>query len=106
MKQETIVNQLPLTEEPTLPKGETRWRVFAGDLETRGRVHLDQGGLEWEPAKDLLLTRILPWLADSCPCCREAAMECLHELDDPTAHGQAFHGDIGTTQYILAPEDE
>jgi hypothetical protein len=78
-----------------------RWRAYVTTGNGSQQVELDRVELDWAAGRVLLLERILPFLADSCECCREAAMECLYELDDPAAPGTEFLGEIDGEQYVL-----
>lgn len=79
-----------------------RWRACVTNLDVGQPGDLDRGDLDWATARELLLDRILPFLASDCDCCREAAMECLYELDDPAAPDTEFLGEIDNWQYVLS----
>jgi hypothetical protein len=65
---------MPTTAPPSRPPG--RWRAYVTGLDAGQPGDLDRSDLDWDTARDLLLDRILPFLASACACCREAAMEC------------------------------
>lgn len=90
---------MPNTAPPPSPG---RWRAYVTSLDTDQTGALDRGDLDWATARELLLDEILPLLASDCECCREAAMECLYELDDPDAPDTEFLGEIDNRQYVLS----
>jgi hypothetical protein len=92
---------MPNTEPSPSSSPTGRWRAFVARPGAGQQVDLDLGELDWATARELLLDRILPLLASGCACCREAAMECLHELDNPQAADIEFLGEIDGMHYVL-----
>ncbi|MET0701671.1 MAG: hypothetical protein ABWY93_18630 [Mycobacterium sp.] len=80
---------------------DTRWRVFAGEMDDRLWVYLDQGGLTWQRAHELMTAAIMSFTDSECDDCREAAFEYLCELDDPCAPNAPFFGELDGDQYVI-----
>ena len=100
-RKDSGVSTMPNTEPSASSSPPGPWRAYIARPPGDQPVDLDRGQLEWATARELLLDRILPLLSDSCDCCREAAMECIYELDGPAAADTEFLGEIDGTHYVL-----